>query len=479
MITQASRVSDVIRDAHFPDVKDRVIDATGMAYWRDKDRYLATRVGRRMEACGLVACEDYLELLARPNTGRQELDRLIADLTIGETYFFRHREQFDALQTTILPECLDRNAGNRRLRLWSAGCASGAEPYSLAILLERHFDDRLSGWSVDIVATDINHDFIERARKGISTSWEMRGLPSALRDAHFEPYDGNWRIAHPFRSRVRFLHHNLVNGNIPDPARGLAGFDVIVCRNVLIYFTMEMARMVVRRLQSCLVEGGWLILGHAEATLASGLPLRATSFPGATAFQLLSGSAPSVSRRPSAPTIRIPPLAARTGRTAPKPRPRPRKREPLAPLLPPDLGREQPSTPADLPHVRELADRADWDGALAACDRLLDADPMNAACHLYRGLVLEGLDERPAAEEALRKALYLDKDFVIARFHLGRIRQDQGKQEGAVGAFRSALRAMDGLAPDCLLPHGDGLAVSDIAAIISTHLDLLAAGAHV
>lgn len=477
LTAQTALVSDVTRDPGFPGVKDRVIEATGMAYWRDKDRYLAMRISRRLEACGLVSCRDYLDLLERPNAGRTELDRLIADLTIGETYFFRHREQFDALRTAILPDCLDRNAGDRRLRVWSAGCASGAEPYSLAIMLERHFDNRLAGWSVDIVATDINHDFIERARKGICTSWEMRGLPSTLRDAHFEPHGHHWRIARPFHSRVRFLHHNLVNGDIPGPAHGLDAFDVIICRNVLIYFTAEMARTVVRRLQSCLVDGGWLILGHAEATLASGQPLRTTSFPGATAFQTVRGApVPAPHHRPLPVPPRVTPVT-RSGRPKAQPRPRVRTRKPVQPSPSPEVGREGRSEGCDLPRVRALADRAEWGDALAVCNRLLETDPMNAAAHLYRGLVLEGMGDGTAAEDALRKALYLDKDFVIARFHLGRIRQDQGKAKGAAQAFRSALRAMEGLAQDCALPHGDGLAVADVAAIVATHLDLLAGAA--
>jgi chemotaxis protein methyltransferase CheR len=136
----------LVGDPFYARLKEHLVESTGLAYYADKDADLARRVGRRLTSVGVQDCASYLEILRDPLRGPPELDSLIAEITIGETHFFRHMEHFEALRDLVLPGLIDRNEANRRLRIWCAGCADGAEPYSLSILLKRDMAHRLMGW---------------------------------------------------------------------------------------------------------------------------------------------------------------------------------------------------------------------------------------------------------------------------------------------------------------------------------------------
>jgi chemotaxis protein methyltransferase CheR len=133
------------KDPCYGHLKNHLIASTGLAYYDDRDALLAELIGRRLVELGLRDCASYAEFLADGKVGSGEMDALIAQLTVGETYFFRDREQFDAIRDTILPDILERNQSRRQLRIWSAGCANGAEPYSLAMLMGRELAHRLAG----------------------------------------------------------------------------------------------------------------------------------------------------------------------------------------------------------------------------------------------------------------------------------------------------------------------------------------------
>ena len=146
----------LVGDPFYTHLKEYVVESTGLTYYADKDADLARRVERRLSATGVRDCASYLEILRDPLRGAFEMDELIAEITIGETYFFRHPEHFDALRDQVLPDLILRNRGKRSLRIWCAGCADGPEPYSLAILLKREMAQEFLGWEVTILGTDIN-----------------------------------------------------------------------------------------------------------------------------------------------------------------------------------------------------------------------------------------------------------------------------------------------------------------------------------
>lgn len=190
-------------------------------------------------------------------------DLVVDAMTTNETTFFRDVHPWTALEQTILPEVLRRRAAHRSLTIWSAGCSSGQEPYSLAMLLRDKFPQVAADWNVSILGTDLSSDMVERARTGVFSQLEVnRGLPASMLVRHFHREGVEWRIDDELRRMVEFRTVNLCH-----PWTALPVADVVLLRNVLIYFDIETKREILHRVRDVLCRDGYLLLGSAETTL--------------------------------------------------------------------------------------------------------------------------------------------------------------------------------------------------------------------
>ena len=191
------------------------------------------------------------------------IERAVVEaMTTNETFFFRDRLPFDLFRDVVLPEALARNAARRRLRIWCAAASTGQEPYSIAMLLQEA-GPKLAGWQVDLVATDISSEVIEKAKLGLYSQFEVqRGLPVQWLLKYFTQIGEQWQIAASLRSMVEFRQFNLLHGY-----EGLGTFDVIFCRNVLIYFDAPTKSEILARFGTSLAPGGALLLGAAETVI--------------------------------------------------------------------------------------------------------------------------------------------------------------------------------------------------------------------
>lgn len=208
----------------------------------------------------------FVERLAAMSDEEPEIQAFVSQLVIGETSFFRYRPQFDALRSTILPALIAERRRERRLelRIWSAGCASGEEPYSVAMLVAELIPD-WRDWDIRIHGTDINPYALRRARLARFGDWSFRGVDDETIAAYFQTVGARTRfLAHPCRDLVTFSRHNLAIDPVPDRERGLVNLDVILCRNVTIYFDVALTRLLADGFRSALIPGGWLLVGHAE-----------------------------------------------------------------------------------------------------------------------------------------------------------------------------------------------------------------------
>jgi chemotaxis protein methyltransferase CheR len=186
--------------------------------------------------------------------------RIVDALTTNETSFFRDGEPFAQLTSTIVPDLVSRRGATRNLKVWSAACSSGQEPYTLAMVLQ---DALPSGWTFDIVGTDISTEMLERAEHGEYSQLEVnRGLPASLLVRHFERTGMSWRVSASIRKAVSYRRVNLA-AQLP----AMGPFDIVFLRNVLIYFDVETKRQVLQRVNSTLRPDGWLFLGSAETTI--------------------------------------------------------------------------------------------------------------------------------------------------------------------------------------------------------------------
>lgn len=305
---------------------------SGLAMTAEKRYLVESRLGPVCRRLNLGELRDLVAVLRLGRDGAAER-AVVEAMTTNETFFFRDRTPFDLFRDVLLPQALQRNAGRRRLRIWCAAASTGQEPYSLAMLLQEAAP-RLAGWQVEIVATDLSTEVIERAKSGIYSHFEVqRGLPVQWLIKHFAQVGENWQISQSLRAMVDYRQLNLLNA-----FDGLGQFDVVYCRNVLIYFDAPTKADILNRIAACLAPEGALVLGAAETVigltdrlqpnpehrgvyghptpgLRTGLPPLAASSP----FVAPVAAPTAVPPRPAAPPVLVPasalaPLRAAAGR---------------------------------------------------------------------------------------------------------------------------------------------------------------------
>lgn len=248
-----------ISSASFQTVRNLVRRDPGFSLDSDKVHY----VGYRLEGLGKRHRKTLDQLVARAAIDASLREEVVEAILNHETSFFRDWSPFLALRDEILPALIRRRAEQKVLRLWSAACSFGQEPFSLALLLFEHFASDLEGWQIELLGSDVSAEALDRARAGVYSRHEMnRGLPADLLLKHFESREGKFQLAPALRERVRFEQINLL-GTWPS----LPAFDVILLRNVLIYFEVDDKVEVLRRMRGALRSDGALLLGSPETTL--------------------------------------------------------------------------------------------------------------------------------------------------------------------------------------------------------------------
>jgi chemotaxis protein methyltransferase CheR len=248
-------------DADFEFLRSFLKARSGLALSAEKRYLVDSRLGPVCRRHGLASLA---ELVARLRSGRAgDLERVVVEaMTTNETFFFRDRAPFDLFRETLLPRFLAARAATRRIRIWCAAASTGQEPYSLAMMLSEAAP-RLAGWQVDILATDLSVDVLERAKAGLYSQFEVqRGLPIQLLLKYFTQVGDQWQISPQIRSMVDFRPLNLIRDFSP-----LGSFDIIYCRNVLIYFDQPTKSDVLKRVAGALGPEGVLLLGAAETVI--------------------------------------------------------------------------------------------------------------------------------------------------------------------------------------------------------------------
>ena len=412
-------------------------------------------------------------LLSAPLTRRMN-EILASHLSVGETYFFREKQSLRAFEENILPGLLlQRRLGERRLRIWSAGCCTGEEAYTIAILLDRLSPD-IGEWNITLLATDFNPKFLRKAAQGVYGDWSFRDAPAWLRERYFNRRpDGSYEIHPRIRKMVTFSYLNFADDVYPSLTNNTSAMDVIFCRNVMMYFTAQRAKQVADNLLRALVDGGWLIVSPTEASNSLLSSFAPVEFPGGMLYRKTE-NAGSVSRMSEPwtpqtfPETEVAPIfspPAQTGMIATADI-RAVQADPI-PATQSDE-REQPSRMA-----RDCANQGRLDEALAWCEKAIAADKLNPAQHYLMATILQEQGKHDNAIQSLMRALYLDPDFVLAHFALGNLHQAQGRYRQAQRHFENAQLLLRRHAPDEILPESDGLTAGRMAEIITALLESL------
>lgn len=271
-------------DPAYLKIREVIYGISGIYQPDEKLYLLAARCGRRMKVVNAKTPAEYLEHLTTRGNREAELRLLLNEITIGETYMFRSPPQLDALRNVILPQILQaKNAmGFKRLHLWSAGCSTGEEPYTLAMFLLEESEKLLAGWTFDILATDLNDNSLNTAKAGIYGDYALRNTTELLRKKYFKPHDEKrLQVTDQLKACVRF---DRVNLNDDSRMTFLKGMDLIFCCNVLIYFDLASKRKVMQHFHSNLLPGGYLFLGHAESLYQVDDRFHLVHFPGTIGY---------------------------------------------------------------------------------------------------------------------------------------------------------------------------------------------------
>jgi len=462
-------------------LSELVVEQTGLNFpqerWGDLERGIAA-AAPDFNFPDRESCAHWL--LSAPLTRRMN-EILATHLSVGETYFFREKQNLGILEEQILPQLLQARRQNeqRRLRIWSAGCCTGEEAYTIAIMLDRLIPD-LKEWHVTILATDFNPKFLRKAAQGVYGEWSFRDAPGWLRERYFTTRaDGHMEILPRIRKMVTFSYLNFADDVYPSLSNNTGAMDVIFCRNVLMYFTAQRAKQVTGNFHRALVDGGWLIVSPTEASnrlLSSFAPVE---FPGAVLYrkmvnaesqmlkpkshvsghQFLQSFMKTEATLPLLPVAQTEPDVVTFAIHAPQ-----AERLPV----PQTEVDEAPSRMA-----RSCANQGQLSEALEWCEKAITADKMNPSHHYLLATILQEQGQHDIAIRSLMRALYLDPDFVLAHFALGNLHQSQGRYREAQRYFGNVLLLLRNHPQDETLLEADGLTAGRLAEIATSLLESL------
>lgn len=445
---------------------------------------------------GLQDAASCMQWLLSTQLNRNRIEILACHLTVGETYFFRDSQVFDVLQAHILPALIQsRRQCGQTLRIWSAGCATGEEAYSIAILVQRMIPD-FRQWHITILGTDINPHVLAKAESGIYGEWSFRNPPDWLKNGYFRPTgNGRYEIIPSVREMVTFAYLNLIEDDYPSLTNNTNAMDIIFCRNVLMYFEPALAAQVVRRHCLSLMDRGWLIISPTDNSQAITGTMETVNFPGAILYRK---NASGTARSPAAPfpaqleppeQIVIRPTATAKQHTRwpavmavikTPPPPRPSDYQQALALYQQGRYGEAAAQATTLLSSRQNkvqamnliarihANQGDLASARQWCLQAINADRLNPAGHYLMAVVLLEQGQTDSSMQELKRTLYLDPDFVLAYFTLGNLYRQQGRDREAGKHFENALLLLDARPPEEILPEAEGLTAGRLAEIIHT-----------
>lgn len=474
----------------------RLRERTGIDVPSSRLAMSASAVRRAMAAAEVRDLDQYRALLDRDESA---FDALVEEMTVGETYFFREPRQLAFLRDVAVPDIVGRRGPQHVVSAWSAGCASGEEPYSIAILLH---EAGLVG-RTRVVGTDLSRRRLATARGGRYGKWSLRGVGPEVVSRYFRRAGTAWDLAPAIRSAVRFAHHNLADGA---DAAGIGGsLDLIVCRNVLIYLDAATIERIARQFVERLAIGGWLLLGASDPPLPNSLPCEVVMTTAGLAYRRVdrarraaAPAKPPVEYRRRASWVHTEPVRADDvppARAVPEPRP---AAEPVPPrVVTAELLAEathayvtgnyaEAATTAErylragggsvegwVTMVRALANAGRASAAALACAAALEAHPLCAELPVLQSLVLAELGEHAAAVEAARRAVYLDRELVVAHLAHGAALVRVADERGARRAFANGLRLLERIPPTAIVPSSGGESAARLEQLARSQLQML------
>ncbi|MFC1496561.1 CheR family methyltransferase [Candidatus Margulisiibacteriota bacterium] len=412
--------------------KELLIKESGLYFDFDRKYILEDTLLTRMGACGFFAYQRYYDYLVHDRDGMLELKRLFDTLTIGETYFFRNSDHFEVFREFVVPRLIA--AGHRKkqaIKIWSAGCSTGEEPYTVAMILLESLPDP-EKWEIEIIASDLNRRYLEKAGRGSYSARSVRNLPRELLKKYFTLKDGQYQISEKIKNMVKFVYHNLAKDSfwLIENYR----FDIVFCRNVIIYFDTETVKRVIEGFNEVMEDNAYLFCGHAEVLWKISEKFRSIEFPHTFIYQKGEFAAEET----KVPFVDVPQIEIKV-----------------------EAGPEPVPEPGDI-HQKillavELSNQAKYNEAIEVLKEIIGCDCLTVEAYYLLGVLNNKIGQLDRAVAEFKRALFLNPELPIVYYNLGNIFLYQKDELGARREFKNAIKILHNRAPDSSVDFSENL----------------------
>lgn len=418
-----------------------------------------------------IDIEKYINMILLNKLSEEELINLATWLTIGETYFFRDSKLFQVIREKILPDIINsRKYSNRSLNIWSAACSSGEEAYSIAILIKELIPD-YKNWNIKITATDINQNSLNKAEKAIYSEWSFRGVDLNLKNKYFYKVDDSYyRLKDDVVNLVKFNTLNLADNTYVLDNETINNVDIIFCRNVLMYFSKEQAHKIINRFYNIIKNGGWLIGAPTENLYFNDTSFIPINMDGVFLYNKDTKESSIIKQFDNDikktniiiennVEINYSKLEVDKNRTV--------KNIIVSAKEETNISMEEK---VDLDEFeakcRLLANEGNLEDALEWCHKAISKYKMNPGYYHLIANIHQELGNISDAILALKKAIYINSDFIMAYFDLGNLNLKEEKYKEAFKNFRNVHMLLNNLNENDVIPHSDEMTVGMLKQII-------------
>lgn len=436
-----------------------------------------------------VHIEEYISLILLNKLSQKDLIALATCLTIGETYFFRDTNLFKILREKLLPDIINsRRYSNRSLTIWSAGCSSGEEPYSIAILIKELIPD-YKNWNIRIIATDINENFLSKARAGIYSEWSFRGMDLNFKNRYFKTIENkHYKINDDIMSLVMFYNLNLSNDTYLLDNRTINNVDIIFCRNVLMYFSEQVAHEIIRRFYSIITNGGWLLGAPTENLYFNDTSFIPVNIENTFLYNkditknklvkfneknidlesLLIKKYNNLESYGDNVTLNIIQSGTEKDYIQESIRKNDIIESHIATMAATELHQDNKMNAVEVEDLcRSFANEGKLLEALEWCKKAIDKDKINPIYYQLLANIEQELGNVSEAIEALKKAVFLDSNFIMAYFNLGNLNLKQQKFKEALKNFDNVRSLLENFQEKDVIPSSGEMTVGMLKQIIS------------
>lgn len=423
-----------------------------------------------------IVLEKYIDLILKNRMSEEDIKILASCLTIGETYFFRDKSLFEIMRRKILPDIINSRKGSTKsLKIWSAGCSSGEEAYSIAILVKELIPE-YENWDISIIATDINYKSLDKAKEGIYGEWSFRGVGLDLKNKYFDKVENTrYKLKDSIMKLVKLHRLNLADSNYIVDGKIINNVDIIFCRNVLMYFSISQINQIINRFYNIIINKGWLVVAPTESMFVNDTAFKPVNINNMFLFNKNIGQDNLVKIQDN--HIRLKSFSIEKeikknfvhnslynndklkassdsfiieGKSSNK------------------LLSKETVIIEDFEFLcRSSANEGNFQEALKWCEKAISSDKINPYYYYLLASIQQEQENIDEAIISLKKSVYLDSDFIMAYFNLGNLKLKQGRHKEAYKSFENAGMLLNKLSEEDIVPYSEEMTAGMLKQIIS------------